>query len=149
MLAYSLPAGARRFGSARLTAATASRREKTVLETIERAGEDTRPRGKRPFKVWVTPAERAEIERLASTTGQSVSSYLRTLGLGYEPKSLLDAERVGELLKACGDLGRLGGLLKLWLSERPGEGAAVEDVRTLLHAIGELRDQIVDKVAAV
>ena len=52
-----------------------------------------------------------------------MSVYLKTLGLGYEPKSLLDAERVGELLKACGDLGRLGGLLKLWLSERPGDGA--------------------------
>ena len=120
-----------------------------MSEGIEGAVEDTRPRGKRPFKVWVTPAERAEIERLAAATRLPVSTYLRTLGLGYEPKSLLDAERVADLLKACGDLGRLGGLLKLWLSERPGEGAAVEDVRALLHSIGELRDQIVDKVAAV
>jgi hypothetical protein len=56
---------------------------------------------------------------------------------------------VGELLKACGDLGRLGGLLKFWLVERPGEGAPETDVRRLLNQIGELREQIVDKVAAV
>jgi len=109
----------------------------------------TAPRGKRPINVWVTAEERAQIERLAAATGLPVSVYLRTLGLGYEPKSLLDAERVGELLRACGDLGRLGGLLKLWLSERPGQGASQVEIRTLLHSIGELRDQIVDKVAAV
>jgi hypothetical protein len=109
----------------------------------------TTPRGKRPINVWVTAEERAQIERLAAATGLPVSVYLRTLGLGYEPKSLLDAERVGELLRACGDLGRLGGLLKLWLSERPGQGASQVEIRTLLHSIGELRDQIVDKVASV
>ena len=68
----------------------------------------TAPRGKRPLYVWVTPEERAEIERLAASAGLAVSVYLRTLGLAYEPKSVLDAERVGDLLKACGDLGRLG-----------------------------------------
>jgi hypothetical protein len=109
----------------------------------------TAPRGKRPINVWVTADERQRIERLAAATSLPVSVYLRTLGLGYEPKSILDAERVGDLLKACGDLGRLGGLLKLWLVDRPGEGAPVEDVRALLQAIGDLRDQIVDKVAAV
>jgi hypothetical protein len=143
------PFGARRFGSARLTAATASKEGNTVAKAIEGARENTRPRGKRPFAVWVTPEEKARIERLAAASGLSASTYLRTLGLGHEPKSLLDAERVGDLLKACADLQRLGGLLKLWLTDRPGEGAAVEDVRALLHSIGELRDQIVEKVAAV
>jgi hypothetical protein len=106
------------------------------------------PRG-HTLKVRVTPEERQQIERLAAATSLPVATYLRTLGLGYEPRSTLDASRVGDLLKACGDLGRLGGLLKLWLTDRPGEGAAVEDVRALLHSIGELRDQIVEKVAAV
>jgi hypothetical protein len=99
--------------------------------------------------VWTTPEERATIERLAKTTGLSVSTYLRTLGMAYEPKSILDAQHVLELLKACGDLGRLGGLLKLWLVDRPGEGAPETDVRQLLDQIGELRAQIVEKVAAV
>jgi hypothetical protein len=118
-------------------------------EAIQGEREDTRPRGKRPFKVWVTPAERAQIERLAEATGLSSSTYLRSLGLGYEPKSTLDARNILELLKLGGDLGRLGGLLKLWLTDRPGEGVVVEDVRALLHSVGELRDQIADKVAAL
>ncbi len=106
------------------------------------------PRG-HVLKVRVTPAERATIERLAAATGLPVSTYLRTLGIGHQPRSVLDAERVGELLKACGDLGRLGGLLKLWLVDKPGLGAPETDVRRLLDQIGELRERIVDKVAAV
>jgi hypothetical protein len=117
------------------------------MKTAKR--EITAPRGKRPINVWVTADERQQIERLAAAASLPVSVYLRTLGLGYEPKSTLDAARVGELLKACGDLGRLGGLLKLWLSERPGQGASQAEVRALLQSIGELRDLIVDKVAAV
>jgi hypothetical protein len=109
----------------------------------------TAPRGKRPINVWVTTEERKQIERRAGATSLPVSVYLRKLGLGFEPKSTLDAERVGDLMKACGDLGRLGGLLKLWLAERAGEGAPEADVRALLHSIGELRDQIVERVAAV
>jgi hypothetical protein len=57
-----------------------------------------------------------------------MSIYLKTLGLAYEPKPIPDAERVGDLLKACGDFGRLG-LLKLRLVDRPGEGAPETDVR--------------------
>jgi hypothetical protein len=99
--------------------------------------------------VWVTPEEKADIERLAATTGLSVSTYLRTLGLGYEPKSILDAEHILGLLKIGGDLGRLGGLLKLWLVDRPGEGVAAEEVRVLFHSMNELRGEIADKVAAI
>jgi hypothetical protein len=111
--------------------------------------EITAPRGKRPINVWVTADERQRIERLAAATSLPVSVYLRTLGLAFEPKSTLDADSVLALLKLGGDLGRLGGLLKLWLVDRPGDGAPIEDVRALLHSIGELRDQIADKVAAL
>jgi hypothetical protein len=93
--------------------------------------------------------ERAKIEQLAKATGLSASTYLRTLGLGYEPRSILDAERVGELLKVCGDLGRLGGLLKMWLVDRPGSGAPETDIRRLLDQIGEVREQIVEKVSQI
>lgn len=109
----------------------------------------TAPRGKRPIYVWATADERDEIARHAKATGQPVSVYLRRLGLAYQPKSVLDAERVCELLKACGDLGRLGGLLKLWLADKPGEGVPEADVRALLDSISHLRDQIVEKVAAL
>lgn len=69
-----------------------------------------------PIYVWVTLQEKMGIQEMARTTGNSASAYLRKVGLGYEVKSVLDFEGVGELAKVNGDLGRLGGLLKLWLS---------------------------------
>ncbi len=48
---------------------------------------------------------------------------------------MLDTQAISNLLKALADLGRLGGLLKLWLSERPGQGASTVDVRRLLRQI--------------
>ena len=123
------------------------------MDTNEQVSADTKraePRRKtQAIAVWVHPDERAKIHRLAAASGLSLSVYLKTLGLAYEPKSVLDAERVGDLLKVCGDLGRLGGLLKLWLVEKPGQGAPVADVRRLLEQIQEAREAIVEKVAAI
>ncbi len=87
------------------------------------------------LKVLVTPAERAEIAKRAGAVRLPVSSYLRELGLGYRPKSTLDHEAVLALLKVNADQGRLGGLLKLWLTTRAGDGAPVGSVRALLHKI--------------
>jgi hypothetical protein len=42
----------------------------------------------------------------------SVSSYLRALGVGHEPKSTVDFQAISELAAARADLGRLAGLLK-------------------------------------
>lgn len=69
-----------------------------------------------PIVVRVTPDEKAEIDSLARQTGQSTSAYLRLLGQGYVPKSIVDHGKVMELARINGDLGRLGGLLKLWLT---------------------------------
>ncbi len=150
LVAYS-PRGFDAVCSVRPTAAAAS--EGQGVDTNEGASGAQPGSGARrktqAIAVWVTPEQRAEIERLAAATGLSLSVYLRTLGLAYEPKSILDAERVGELLKVCGDLGRLGGLLKLWLVDKPGQGAPETDVRRLLEQIQEVREAIVTKVAAV
>jgi hypothetical protein len=110
---------------------------------------DTRPRGKKPIAVWVTAAERVEIAARAEAVGLSMSAYLRALGRGYVPPSRLDARVALDLLRVSGDLGRLGGLLKLWLTERPGQGVSEGEVRRLLEQIGELRGQLVEKVAQV
>ncbi len=68
------------------------------------------------LRVWCSPDEKAEIERLAATTNLSVSCFLRTLGLAHEPKSKLDVNAVRELARLSGDLGRMGGLLKMYLT---------------------------------
>ena len=74
------------------------------------------------MRVPVLPDEEAEIKRLAASVGLSVATYLRNVGLGYQVPGILDNKRVEELARINGDLGRLGGLLKLWLTD---------DVRTL------------------
>lgn len=56
------------------------------------------------------------IQQLADSAGMSVTRYLREVGLGYKIKGVLDYRAVRELVRVNGDLGRLGGLLKLWLS---------------------------------
>jgi hypothetical protein len=96
----------------------------------------------RPIKVYVTPVERAEIAERARATSLTASTYLRNVGLGHFPKSTLDARLVWDLAKINADQGRLGGLLKLWLAERPGDGAAAFDVRHLLRDVEDAQRQL-------
>lgn len=79
-----------------------------------------------PVKVYCLPDERAQLQSLAAASNRSMSSYLLTVGLGYKIRGILDHRQVEELARINGDLGRLGGLLKLWLTD---------DVRT--EAFGE------------
>jgi hypothetical protein len=97
-----------------------------------------------PMKVFVTDAERARIEERAKIAGLSVSAYLRAAGLNQPIRSVLDHDAVRELAKINGDQGRLGGLLKLWLMEREGQGAPAIEVRRLLHRIGEIQAHLAD-----
>ncbi|WP_020405850.1 conjugal transfer transcriptional regulator TraJ [Hahella ganghwensis] len=69
-----------------------------------------------PIKVYCLPEEKAEIEAQAKRAGMSAASYLREVGMGYHIKGVVDCDQVRELARINGDLGRLGGLLKLWLT---------------------------------
>ncbi len=77
------------------------------------------PRRSRHLRVPVLPEEEQEVKRLAAASGLSVAAYLRNVGLGYRVTGILDNKRVEELARINGDLGRLGGLLKLWLTDDP------------------------------
>ena len=70
----------------------------------------------RHLRVPVLPDEEEQIKRNAQAAGKSVAAYLRSVGLGYQVRGILDNRRVEELARINGDLGRLGGLLKLWLT---------------------------------
>ena len=103
--------------------------------------EDTTPplrnrRDNQPIRVWVTPEEKAGITEMARTTGNSTSAYLRKVGLGYEVRSILDYGRAQELVKVNADLGRLGGLVKLWLTnDRRLAHYSQDDLRRVLLSI--------------
>jgi len=79
-------------------------------------------KGSPPVKVYCLPDEKTQLEEAAKAVGMSVSAYLLNVGMGYQVPGILDNKRVEELARINGDLGRLGGLLKLWLTD---------DVRTL------------------
>jgi hypothetical protein len=97
-----------------------------------------------PLRVVVSASERARIEERALSAGLSVSAYLRTAGLCHPIRSSFDHAAVMELAKINGDQGRLGGLLKLWLSDRPGIGAPEIEVRLLLDRIAELQGRLAE-----
>jgi hypothetical protein len=95
----------------------------------------TRKHG-RHLRVPVLPDEEAAIKRQAASTGLSVAAYLRNVGMGYQVTGIVDYQYVQELARINGDLGRLGGLLKLWLTndERTAKfGEAT--IRALLNRI--------------
>lgn len=84
--------------------------------------------------------------------GLSLSAYLRVVGLNHPIQSVADLDAVADLVRVNGDLGRVAGLLKLWLAEKRGQGARPVDVESMMR---EFRAQqaklsaIMGKVALV
>lgn len=100
---------------------------------------DSTTRKQRHLRVPVLPDEEAAIKRQAAAAGLSVAAYLRNVGLGYEIRGVLDHQRVNELAKINGDLGRLGGLLKLWLTnDEKLAGYTVAEKHRLIHSLLDL-----------
>lgn len=54
--------------------------------------------------------------------GLSLSTYLLAAGLNHPIRSVADLDAVADLVRVNGDLGRVAGLLKLWLAEKRGQG---------------------------
>ena len=105
--------------------------------------EEKRPKRKKRLRVPVRPDEEAAIKELAASTGLPVAVYLRNVGLGYQVYSILDHTRVEELARINGDLGRLGGLLKLWLADDPrAANYSMTLVRAVLTKVEDTMDQM-------
>jgi hypothetical protein len=103
------------------------------------------------LQVPVLPTEDTEIKCNASNCGLPVAAYLRALGLQYKPKSILDYKAVTELAKVNGDLGRLGGLLKMLLTnnERLGKEYAIPKIHELLDEIQTTQALLLETVKRV
>lgn len=102
--------------SARLTAAAVSRSRSRANQNRQARSDMEETKRKQHLRVPVFEHEKRDIEESARAAGLSVAAYLRQLGLGFEVRGILDYEKVDELAKISADLGRLGGLLKMWLS---------------------------------
>lgn len=108
----------------------------------------TRPRGGR-IDVWVTDEERAEIAERAAGAGLSLSAYLRVAGLNQPVRTVYDLHAVRDLAKVNGDLGRVAGLLKLWLATKRGEGASPVQVEALMLEFRELQAKTLELMGRV
>jgi hypothetical protein len=95
-------------------------------------------KGSTPIKVYCLPEEKAQISKNAQAAGLSASMFLLRVGAGYEVSTALDYQRIDDLARINGDLGRLGGLLKLWLTN---------DERLRHMKAGELR-AVLNKIEA-
>jgi hypothetical protein len=95
------------------------------------------------LRVPVFPEEKHTIERQAKQAGLSVARYLRDVGQGYPIKSIVDYEQVCILVRINSDLGRLGGLLKLWLTDDVRTAHFDKaTLRALLRKIETTQDQM-------
>jgi hypothetical protein len=103
-----------------------------------------------PVKVYCLPEERALLKTLAAAANKSLSTYLLNVGLGYQVRSIVDHRRIEELARVNGDLGRLGGLLKLWLTDDERTAAFGEStIRALLAKIEDTQGEILGVIRAV
>jgi hypothetical protein len=104
------------------------------------------PTKKPHLKAYVSPEEYAHVAAQAGRGSLSISAFVKAVCLGHEIKSTVDQDAVLTLAKINGDLGRLGGLLKMALSER-----AIDQFvgRNLLEDIGRTRRRLEEKVKAL
>lgn len=113
----------------------------------------TRKHGKH-LRVPVLPGEEKVIKENAANVSLTVAEYLRRLSLGYVVKTTLDSNYVLQLVKVNADQGRLGGLLKLWLTDDPklaacGSTWTTGVVRALLRQIEVNQDEMFRLVQAL
>lgn len=112
------------------------------------------PRKKRKFPkdlrqkmigVKVNPAEYELIHAKAEQFGLLAPEFLRSVAMNYPIRSTVDQQATARLLRANADLGRLGGLLKMWLTRNGGDKddfsakRSYKDIDALVDEIEEIQ----------
>ncbi len=106
----------------------------------------TRKNG-RHLRVPVLLDEEIQIKSNAVSAGLSIAEYLRRISLGYQIQSAVDKDYVLQLSKINADMGRLGGLLKLWLTQDKRVAHFYHRmVMTLLNKIRIMQDAMLEVV---
>ncbi|AGF73942.1 conjugal transfer transcriptional regulator TraJ [Bartonella australis AUST/NH1] len=97
---------------------------------------------KQRIDVWVTKDEKDELTDKARQAGSSLSSYMKFAGLRKSVRARTDLTAINDLVRVSGDLGRVAGLLKLWLLEKHGQGARPADVEAMMNDFRVLQNEI-------
>jgi hypothetical protein len=94
-------------------------------------------------KVYCLPDERTQLQANASVARVGVSNYMLHVGLGYGVRGAQDRRYVADLIRVGGDLGRLGGLFKLWLTnDERTEMVGESRLRAVLGKIEATQDEL-------
>lgn len=108
------------------------------------------PKRARHLRVPVRPEEESAIKTNAERAGLSIAEYLRRVGLGHQIRGVIDEQKVLELAKVNADMGRLGGLLKLWLTDdkklASSGGVTEGTIRALLKRLEDTQAKLLWKV---
>ncbi|EAA9541352.1 TPA: conjugal transfer protein TraJ [Klebsiella pneumoniae] len=107
-----------------------------------------RPRGQH-IKVWVNNDEKAELADRAAQAGLSLSAYMKVAALNAPIRARSDLSAVTDLVRVNGDLGRVAGLLKLWLAEKRGQSARSMDIEKVMIEFRALQASIREKMSAI
>jgi hypothetical protein len=103
-----------------------------------------------PVKVYCLPEERAQMQACARAARKSLSTYALNVILGYPVRSVHDERCVEALLRVNADQGRLGGLIKMWLTNDERTAAVGEStLRALLAKIEATQAELLDVVRTV
>jgi uncharacterized protein (DUF1778 family) len=100
------------------------------------------------LNIRLTEEEQKVIRSNAAACSLDAPEFLRRLGQHHQVNSTLDHQAILKLLSLAANQGRLGGLLKLWLSRDPKyytESISMvgsSNVRALLKKIEELQLEI-------
>ena len=95
------------------------------------------------IKVYCLPDERAQLQANAAAARMSVSSYMLHVALCYEVRGGHDHRCAADLIRVCGDQGRLAGLFKLWLTNEERVAMVGEaTLRAVLEQIETTRDEL-------
>ena len=109
-----------------------------------------RPKSEDPrtklISVRVTETEFAIIEKKASCSAFTMSSYLRALGMNYPIRSKVDFIAVDNLIRSKADLARIGGLFKMWLSrdESTLGSKSRHDIEFILEDLEKKENEILE-----
>ena len=99
---------------------------------------------------YVNNEEHALISASAERAGLSRSTYIKRVCLGQPTPSLEKQNLRRDLLKLNADLGRLGGLFKLCLSEKQGPLVALhQEVRRMLRELEARQQEVKNAVSRV
>ncbi len=86
--------------------------------------------------LYLLPEEKAFIDENAKRFGMSSNEFIRSCVKGQKFPSHIDLLAMKELIKLRADLGRLGGLLKLWLSD--DKKTQRFNVATIMQLLGRI-----------